>query len=517
MDAFIKKINVYSASKVKLLLVMISIAVALQVQFIQHGWINNDSILYLEAAKLFATGKWEAGYAMFSWPFYSLCIAATHTITQLSIHHSAQLLNVLFFGITCASFLKIIEIAGGKQLQLVAGGMILLSAQYLIGGVLEMLLRDEGFWAFYLTSLVFFIQYFQQHQFKHAFFWQVSIVIATLFRIEAILFLLGLPLMFVFVSGHSLLSKLRLMLQAYSLQLVIAFSILILLLSSDSFSASMLGRLNEIFTPYLFKEFTQQLMERSQVMSDLVLGKHLDNYAIPSLILSFLYIMFVKAISATGPINIGLAVFSAKHHQTLIQKKGFQVLTVTAAIAMLNMLLIITKVFVLSSRYVLALALILMIIASFYFAFLLSQSAYQENKKYRLVATILVLVMSLGFINNLLPKRDGYNYLQEAVAWTMQNNTTNSPVFYSDARMTYYAQLPFSGRGDSWLTFENAVKDQSINQYEFLLISTTVNNEKNAQSIAQKVPNYTLVQEINGVRSKKKVFILKKNETDTRE
>jgi hypothetical protein len=510
MDALIKKIYACSTSNVKLLLIMLSMIVALQVQYIQHGWINSDSILYLEAAKLFTIGEWEHGYAIFPWPFYSLCISATHIITQLSIHHSAQFLNVLFFGITCSSFLKIIELAGGKQLQLIAGGMILLSSQYLIGGVLEMLMRDEGFWAFYLTSLVFFIQFFQRQQFKHAFLWQLSILIATLFRIEAILFLLCLPLMFLFVSGHTILNKLKLLLQTYCLQLAIALCIIILLLSSDSFSTSMLGRLNEIFTTDLLKDFSKQLSEKSQIMSELVLGGYLDEYAIPSLILTFIYIILVKATTATGLINSGLALLGLKNHQILIDGKSYQVLITTAVIAATNMILIITKVFVLSSRYVLSLSFVLMIIASFYFAFLVEQSADKKNVKHQLVVATLALVMSLGFINNLLPKRDGYNYLQEAVSWTRQNNIAKSPTFFSDARMRYYANLPYTQRGDSLQTFEAAVKDGSINQYEFIVVSTSVNDKINAESISKLIPNYTLVKEVNGVRSKKKAFIFNK-------
>jgi hypothetical protein len=152
-----------------------------------------------------------------------------------------------------------------------------------------------------------------------------------------------------------------------------------------------------------------------------------------------------------------------------------------------------------------------MIIASFYFAFLLEQSTHQKNKKHQWLVAILILMMSLGFINNILPKKNGYNYLQDAVAWVKQQNTTNSPVFYSDARMRYYADQPFTGeRGDSWLTFKNAIENQSINQYQFILVSVTIDDIKNAASISRKVQNYTLVQEINGVQRKKKVFIFKK-------
>jgi hypothetical protein len=511
MYKLIDKLQSCSLNKIALTIILISILVALQVQYIQHGWINSDSILYLEAAKLFANGQWAAGFNVFEWPFYALCIAMTQYITTLNVHHSAQLLNVIFFAITCTSFLKIIELAGGKQLQLIAGGMIFLSAQYLIGGVLEMLMRDEGFWAFYLTSLVFLIKFYQQRQLKDALLWQTSIIIATLFRIEAISFLIFLPLVFLIHKEYPIKNRIKLVLQAYSLQFIFTAIIIGLLITNESFSASMLGRLNEIFTPHLLNDLTRQLSEKSQIMAKMVLGQYLDEYALPSLIITFCYAMLMKTVNATGLINVFLAFFSFKSQKKHIEKRSYQLLIGACLIATMNMAMIITKVFVLSSRYVLALSFILMIIASFYFASLLEQSTHRENKKPQWLVSILILIMSLGFINNILPKKDGYNYLQDAVAWVKQQNTTNSPVFYSDARMRYYADQPYTGeRGDSWLNFEDAIENKSINQYQFILVSVTIDDIKNAESISEKVKNYTLVQEINGVQSKKKVFIFKK-------
>jgi hypothetical protein len=148
-----------SVAQLQFWIVFIAILIAAQVQYIQHGWINPDSVLYLEAAKFFSHGEWKAGFAVFPWPFYSLCITAVNKITQLGVHVSAQILNVLFFAIATYSFIKIIQLAGGKQRQMIAGALIWLSAQYMIGGVLEMLMRDEGFWAFFLLSIVFFIRF----------------------------------------------------------------------------------------------------------------------------------------------------------------------------------------------------------------------------------------------------------------------------------------------------------------------------------------------------------------------
>ena len=97
-------------------IVAASIVLAAQMQAIQHGWINPDSVLYLEAAKRIAVGNFQGAYNIFNWPFYALCIGTVHKLTGLNVHLSAQFLNMIFFGIATASFLKIIQLAGGKNL-----------------------------------------------------------------------------------------------------------------------------------------------------------------------------------------------------------------------------------------------------------------------------------------------------------------------------------------------------------------------------------------------------------------
>ena len=89
MNNLSQKLETISLSKLQFQIVVLSLMIAAQVQYIQHGWINPDSVLYIEAVKLFAKGEWQAGFSVFPWPLYSLCIVATHKFTFLSIHHAA--------------------------------------------------------------------------------------------------------------------------------------------------------------------------------------------------------------------------------------------------------------------------------------------------------------------------------------------------------------------------------------------------------------------------------------------
>jgi hypothetical protein len=246
---------------------------------------------------------------------------------------------------------------------------------------------------------------------------------------------------------------------------------------------------------------------QADIMSTLVLGGYLEEFAIPGLLLTFLYVIGSKILTATGIIGTALAVIGIKNSRNTMPPKVRQVLLTSAVIALIVMFLIITKVFVLSSRYVVALAWLLLIFASFYFA----QLSTKNSKKARLAFIIITIISSLCFIKNVLPKRDGYNYSQDAVAWTKAHNKENAPVFYNETRMRYYANETFLGTWPDKLQFlANAVDNKSINQYEYLLIDSSKKEAEKLKLITDTIPQYKLIKRFNNAKRKKFVLVFKR-------
>lgn len=510
MNKILNKIDDLSAKKLYLPLILLGMLLATQIQYIQHGWINPDTILYFESAKLFALGNWQAAVKVFNWPLYSICIAAVHKLTTLSIHTSAQLLSVIFFGITTASFLKTIELAGGTVRTMCAGALILFSSQYLVGGVLEMLMRDQGFWAFYLTSLVFFIKFYQSKTYTNALLWQVCAMTATLFRIEAITFLVFLPFLLLLNNETKWPQRINQLIKCNFLNIIAAVSILVAILLSDM-SMSQFGRLKEVFSTNLFAELTGKLFTQSEIMSELVLGKYLEEFAVQGLLLTFIYVMISKTITAAGVINLGLAAFTYRTKNNLMNAQAFQILKATAIIATVNMALIITKVFVLSGRYVIALGLIVMILASFKLADLskyLNTALTSKERKIKWLTVTILILMLLGTVKNILPKAKGYNYRQDAVAWVKEHNKENKPVFYDDPRIRYYLDAPFTSNwADNGKVVEDAIANQSIKNYDLLIISHSKKRPDHENLFIEKLPEYKEVIRFSASKEKKSIVI----------
>ena len=507
IPTFFNKLATVAPKKLFWCIVLASMFLAGWMQYIQHGWINPDTVLYFEQARLITLGDWRGAIKVFNWPLYGACIATVHKISGLGIHQSAQVLNVMFFGMATASFLTIIQLAGGGTRVMLAGTLLLFGGQYLVGDVLEMLMRDEGFWAFYLASLVFFIRYMQHNRLSDALLWQACIIIATLFRIEAICYLIGLPLSLLFMHEISWKSRLKRTLNAYSIAIVGFFAIFAAIFLSENLSISNFGRLQEVFTLNLYQEFTQKLFTQAQLMSSQVLGKYLEEYAVTGLLLIFVYAIIAKTISATGLFAAIFAGFTLKNRGKNIEPKAYLILKAAAIIALVSMALIIVKVFVLSGRYVAGLSWILLILGAFYFASL----HITKDKKIALITSMIVVALCLGLVINILPKHQGYNYMQDAVTWIKAHNTLNKPVFYEESRMRYYAGVPFIGAfGKTEGLLNTLISDKTIQQYDYLIINDSASSPERAAYLAKMLPQYREIKRFSAYKNKKSILIFKR-------
>jgi len=89
--------------------------------------LNNDGILYLQTAEAFANSGWRAAMELYPWPFYSILIAMTAKLMQLSFVHAAYLLNAALLVIIVTSFITIIKELGASRPVQFIGAVVILS------------------------------------------------------------------------------------------------------------------------------------------------------------------------------------------------------------------------------------------------------------------------------------------------------------------------------------------------------------------------------------------------------
>lgn len=511
--------NLYKKASTEQLLFTLSIVgmlVACWIMYIQHGWINDDSVLYFEAARLFSIGEWKSGLALFGLPLYSLLIAALTKATTLNIQLCAQILNAIFIAIAISSLLRIILLAGGDKLTMMMTILLLLSAAYIVGDIVPMLLRDQGFWAFMLTATVFFIKFYRNIHLKDALYWQIFALLALLFRIEAITYITVIPLILLSRPNTGLRQKLNLLFNTHILNIFIAIAAIIAVLVHGAISISDLGRFQEIFSVItdIEKNFSAQIASKAHVIAIDVLGESLERFAWMSLILTLLSIALIKCVLVAGWLPIILIYFNYSSIKNSMASDVIKILKLCGLLVLINAILIILKVNLLSSRYVILFGFITIIFAAFATTALYRKwQNKQLGRAEKGIALLTLILVIFGFGSNVAPKHSGYHYEKEAVNFVKTQNVEQKPVFYVSPRARFYAGAAYLGRGyDYWEFTQKAIADGSIYEHDYLIINLDINNKTAEREavLAAKLTDYELIQTFYGYKKKKRMLIYRR-------
>jgi hypothetical protein len=145
---------------------------------------NPDAALYLRSAEQFAAGKWTEGIVTFRWPFYSLLIAATMTVTGLKAFVAAEILNAILAAVATVAFIALVgRLSNGDRLTtLCAVFVILLQPQ--LASDRPSVIRDNGYLAFFIVSLYLVARDQVAPGVKTKLALAAAVVISGLFRIE---------------------------------------------------------------------------------------------------------------------------------------------------------------------------------------------------------------------------------------------------------------------------------------------------------------------------------------------
>ena len=512
LDMSIKLKNSYkkmSSQRLVHFLVAFSAVVGWRLNYIQHGWVNNDFVLYHESARLFSLGLWKQGFEVFEWPLYSILIAFVHKLIGVNLHLAAQILSVLSFTIITYSFLTIIRVSNGNKMNIICGAIILFSANYLIGSVLPMLLRDPGAWAFFLLSLVFFIKLYRSNSWVNAIAWQLSAIIAILFRIEYITFLVLMPLIFLMKSELNFKDRVWLFLKSQSIGIALFISLLITLTFSSSLSINDFGRLREVAMLFgdKYKLVAESFYLKTEIMHTQVLNSDFGGYVTFGLMLALIGMSSAKCLAALGWLNACL-LFFIKPKKIMISHDIRRVLFFSLFLSSINILVIVFSVFLLAGRYTAPLVLALMLMASFALAYLIEQANKSKLIGFKLIVWSILLVIAVSFLKNIWVKPAGTNFQQDAVAWLRKNNINNSQVFFDNSRTRYYADAQFQGIIDKRSQFlEDSIKGHEIDHYEYLVINHSASRPEREELISKSLPQYKIVQRFYDANKKKSIAI----------
>lgn len=478
MSVQLRYFKLYLQTRWQWVAVLMSVLLSIWIISQEHGSINSDGILYIDTARLVFNGQWQAAFARYNWPFYSVLIAAVKSLTGLGFQNSGHFLAVIFWGIATYGLIELIKEVGGGLEESISGIFLLFSSNYMVGDVVPMVVRDHGFWAGFIWSLVFFIRYYRKNHISDAIAWLSISSIMTLFRIEGALYLIFLPFAIFFNKG---IPRSQQALQYLKIALfeVAAFlgTMALLELAIGTHGTSRIDEL--ISRPFLvYSQIISGLSPKLHILSNDILGREMNDYAYFILIITLLITPVIKASFSAGHAQLLLTVLYAKYRR----KRSRLSIPIPVALSVIVICMLYAcgmalTAFAISTRYLSPVAFIAILYASF------SLGSWVRNNKNKNVCTNkfenysytgLIVIAALQLIAIVLPKPLSAFPEKLAAEWLVMNVSEDKNVYYSSRRIKYYRDGDSSDRTvDDWDVVKTTLQSRRLCKLDFVVISAS--------------------------------------------
>jgi len=428
--------------------------------------INSDGIRYVEAAKLFLEQGWQASIEHYKWPFYQILIAIISKITFLDLEHAAYLLNAILLAGLAYAFVRCADyLADDKKVSWAALAILLTHLN--INGYRDLIIRDFGYWCFFFVALLMLLKFYKEKQFRYLGYYTASILVATLFRIEGIIFVVLGPLVLLWHSPSDSRSYKNLVIYFAPLIIIAMIGFLVLL---DNETTGNPGRLLDPVNYFknAIANIATGIKAKGEIIEENVLGVFARNLGTQSFIAILIMMMVTKLFSATGLITVLLSIrtFTAKHLRDSIKHSPVLLWFILLNLLVLSGFLL--AEFFLSARYAITFALLLCLPASVALASIFRASG-KPSKKIKTLRVVIVIALVYMLLDGVTSFSAGKVYRTDAADWIKNNIGAEQRLLSNDELMFYY-----SGRAVPWgeLTgvydktrFGN-VPEQSITDYD---------------------------------------------------
>lgn len=435
----------------------------------QTELINPDGVCYVQSASVVKQGLHEVMHlcGQASWPFYSVLIYSAHAVTGFSFENSAYILNALLTLLSVLAFIRIVDVLSlNKKDNLIlwlAAFVILFSN--IFNDVRHYIIRDHGYFAFYLLSILSLLQFSKNNRWYYAVFWSISSIFATLFRIEGAVFFVLIPMVAFFDVRQAWLTRIKIFLQ---LNIFLIISVIILSVVLVTHPDESLGRLREINLLHALK-FISVFQVKSELLKQYLFNQHA--MVDPKIILFFTMIIWYlySAISNVSLIYMILVVYA--WCQRLLQAPRMMHVVLWAYLLVnvsLTAMFLAVNMFI-SKRYLVAQSLVLMLWVPFALSALLHQ--WKSRRWVMIAIAILLFLSSIGGIIEF-----GYSkrYIRDAGEWLQQNAAPHAKIYTNEFLVKYYSH--HFGKE----IFNPIDQDEKIDvaQYDYIAIRQNKKNKK---------------------------------------
>ncbi len=474
--------------------------------------VNNDGVYYFRLAGEIYEGDWSSVTSLYVWPFYPMLISFVSAVTGLNIELSAHLLNAMLYVLLVIAFIAVIHELGGNRRTLLIASLIILSLPTL-NKYRPYIIRDAGFLAFYMWSMLFLFRYWKTSSRASIVAWVACLLSAFLFRVEAAAFLVGTPILLASKTGLLTRSKWLLSLIIFVIAAIL-FSALVswgfrheaFLDAKDTTDSAVQGVL------HAWDRIGEGIDKKIELLRDDFLQYSSKRYAWLVYVSSMIVVALaelVRGMSVVYALIVGYG---------MVKKVTFptnRVYGLWLGVIGINVLVVIGFEIVMGfvvRRYMMALILTLMLLAPF-----ILSSLYEDwrsktnivNPRWLFPATMaLCAVVTIKGLDVFTDK----HYLRDAGHWISANTPAESNLHSNNLILIYYSGKN-AYRNDAnydWSRTTALFEDRSWRKYDYFAINISRKHPEKERWLRQRL----LREPMKRFRSRKgdQVLIFKTND-----
>ncbi len=376
--------------------------------------INRDGMLYVNAAEAYLDGGFNAAKALFAWPFLPIAMAYVSRITGLTIEDAGYLINAMFMASTCALMVACVQ---RKMPELSWISCLTVIALPGLNEYRNELLREFGCWFFIMLTMWLSLKWDERPNWHEAMLIQTTLLLAALFRPEALTLYAALIGWQLFASEER---KLRLTMIG-TLPTIGGITLVALYMSGQLGA----GRLTDEFSRLSIARFN----DKADILATALIS-YAHNNAPAILFFGSLALIPIKLVYKFGVFLIPLYFFAAAKKPR--QENTFtRLLWWLIAIQFLVLAIFVTDLQFLAGRYV---GLILLFSTPFAASGL--QRIFSRWPAVKKPTFALLIVIALA---NVVSTGSTKTYFVDAGRWLSSHATETPRVYIDSGRTAYHA------------------------------------------------------------------------------
>jgi hypothetical protein len=464
-------------------------------QILGIAQINHDAVYYLLAIQGDSASIQQIG----NWLFYPRLIGIISSLSGLNTEISAHILNSLLDLLLVLAFIRLVEELGGNKRSLIWAAVVVLSLPYLNENRAD-IIRDHGYWAFTLAAMIFYLRLYRSFSWKSLLLWNGMMLVATLFRVEGVVFLALMPLTLMLNRAYSWHSRIRSTLLSFLPTMIIA----LLFVGATIHFGNTENRLIDSITRAgtVLDVFTQQIPDKARQLKAVVLPEFSRSSAEITIYLGIIYSIVKDLFSSLSWLYFGIFLARKPFPAPRLPAEAKTVITVYALISLAVLFVHGAQHFVMVSRYTMALALMLAVVAVFSLDELQRRIKDVPQRKPWLV--IICMCIAILFIDSIFNTSRPKVYIIDAANWAQQNLPDGSKVLtdYHPERVGYYSNKN-NNRHYEFLRYRTA--NTPLNNYDYAFVRTR--NGKANSELQQKLYGQGLKPVKKIIRDKQGVIV----------